>query len=72
MVEINKKNGWALYGWAVSQKLPVNVFKWKNNVSKFDEDFIAIIMKIVIKDIFLKQMLSILKIYIICIVIINF
>ena len=54
MVEINKKNGWALYGSAVSQKLPVNVFKWKNNVSKFDEDFIAITMKIVIKDIFLK------------------
>ena len=24
----------------MSQKLPVNGFKWKKNVSKFDEDFI--------------------------------
>ena len=29
-----------LYEWAMSQKLPVNGFKWKKNVSKFDEDFI--------------------------------
>ena len=29
-----------LYGWAVSQTLPGNGFKWKKNVSKFDEDFI--------------------------------
>ena len=29
-----------LYEWAMSQKLPVNSFKWKKNVSKFDEDFI--------------------------------
>ena len=29
-----------LYGWAMSQKLPVNGFKWKKYVSKFDEDFI--------------------------------
>ena len=29
-----------LYGWAMSQKLLVNGFKWKKNVSKFDEDFI--------------------------------
>ena len=29
-----------LYGWAMSQKLPVNGFKWKKNVSKFDKDFI--------------------------------
>ena len=28
-----------LYGWAVSQKLPVNSFKWVKNVSKIDEDF---------------------------------
>ena len=28
-----------LYGWAVSQKVPVNWFKWKKYVSKFDEDF---------------------------------
>ena len=29
-----------LYGWAMSQTLPGNGFKWKKNVSKFDEDFI--------------------------------
>ena len=29
-----------LYGWAMSQKLHVNGFKWKKYVSKFDEDFI--------------------------------
>ena len=30
-----------LYGWAISQKLPVNGFKWEKFVSKFDEDFIT-------------------------------
>ena len=29
-----------LYGWAMSQKLPVNDFKWVRNVSKVDEYFI--------------------------------
>ena len=29
-----------LYGWAISQKLPVDGFKWKRNISKFSEDFI--------------------------------
>ena len=29
-----------LYGWAMSQKLPVNSFKWKNNTSKFNQEFI--------------------------------
>ena len=29
-----------LYGWAMSQKLPVNGFKWVENTSQFDEDFI--------------------------------
>ena len=29
-----------LYGWAMSQKLPVNNFKWKTNMSRFDTDFI--------------------------------
>ena len=31
-----------LYGWAMSQKLPVNDFKWikKGELSKFNEDFI--------------------------------
>ena len=30
----------SLYGWAVSQKLPVNRFKWIKKVSKINEDFI--------------------------------
>ena len=29
-----------LHGWAMSQKLPVNDFKWINNVSKINEKFI--------------------------------
>ena len=31
-----------LYGWAMSQKLPVRNFKWieKDDISKFDEEFI--------------------------------
>ena len=29
-----------LYGWAMSQKLPVNGFKWVENTSKIDEKFI--------------------------------
>ena len=47
-------NANTLYGWGMSQKLFANGFKWEKNVSKFDEDFIKILMKIVIKDIFLK------------------
>ena len=29
-----------LYGWAMSQKLLANGFKWKKSIHKFDEDFI--------------------------------
>ena len=29
-----------LYGWAMSQKLPVNGFEWVKTLSKFDEHFI--------------------------------
>ena len=29
-----------LYGWTMSQKVPVNGFKWVKKSSKFDEDFI--------------------------------
>ena len=29
-----------LYVWAMSQKLPVNGFKWVNDLSRFNEDFI--------------------------------
>ena len=29
-----------LYGWTMSQKLPVNGFKWENDLSRFNENFI--------------------------------
>ena len=29
-----------LYGWAMSQKLPVNGFKWVNDVTEINEEFI--------------------------------
>ena len=29
-----------IYGWAMSQKLPVNGFKWVNNTSEINEEFI--------------------------------
>ena len=29
-----------LYGWEMSQKLPVNGFEWVEKLSKFDERFI--------------------------------
>ena len=29
-----------LYGWTMSQKLPVNGFKWENDLSRFNERFI--------------------------------
>ena len=28
------------YGWAMSKKLPVNGFKWENDLSRFNERFI--------------------------------
>ena len=43
-----------LYGWTKSQKLPVNGFELVEELSQFNEDFIKIMMKIVIRDIFLK------------------
>ena len=29
-----------LYGWTMSQKLPVNTFEWVEDTSQFNEDFI--------------------------------
>ena len=37
-----------LYGWAMSQKLPVNGFKWVKSLSQFNESLSEITMKIVI------------------------
>ena len=31
-----------LYSWAMSQKFPVNDFKWVEDISEFDESFIKI------------------------------
>ena len=36
-----------LYGWKMSQKLPVHGFKWENDLSRFNERFIKTTMKIV-------------------------
>ena len=55
-------------GWAVSQKLlqklPVNDFKWVEDISEISKEFIKTMMKIVMNDIFLKLMFNILKLYI--------
>ena len=43
-MNVNKlKNYWNvnnLYGWTMSQKLPVGSFKWVEETSQFNEDFI--------------------------------
>ena len=44
LMYLDEKN---LYGWAISKELLVNGFKWENDLSKFNEDFIKILMKIV-------------------------
>ena len=48
-----------LYGWALSQKPPVNGLEWEEELSQFNEDLIknskyVYMIKIVIRDIFLK------------------
>ena len=40
-----------LYGWEISQKLPVNNFEWMKGTFQFNEEFIKTIMKKVMKDI---------------------
>ena len=54
-----------LYGWAMSRKVPVNNIEWMKVTSQFNEDFSKYKMKKVMKDIFLKLMFIILKIFII-------
>ena len=43
-----------LHGWAMSQKLPVNNFKWIEDTSKINEEFIKNYNENNNKDIFLK------------------
>ena len=43
-----------LYGRAMSQKLPVNSFKWKKVLLNLMKTLQKILMKVVMKDIFLK------------------
>ena len=50
-----------LYGWAMSQKLSVDGFKWRKNKSNFAASFIKAITKIVTKDRYFKLMLNILS-----------
>ena len=57
----NVKN---LYGWAMSQKLPVNIFEWEKDTPQFNEEFIKNYKK-VMNDVILKLMFNILKNYII-------
>ena len=61
-----------LHGWAMSQKPPVNGFEQVEELYQFKKDFIKIMMKTVLRDIFLKSMFNIQKIFIICIVISRF
>ena len=51
-----------LYGWRMSQKLPLNNFEWIIDTSQVNEDFIKNYNE-VMKDIFLKLMFNILKNY---------
>ena len=43
-----------LYGWGMFQKIPVNGFKWIKNYLNLMNTSQKIMMKIVIKDIFLQ------------------
>ena len=43
-----------LYGYPMTERLPVRNLKWITFVSRIDKDYIKNMIKIVIKDIFLK------------------
>ena len=46
----------------MSQKLPVNDFKWVEDISKFDEIFLKVIMEKLMKELFLKLIFNAQKI----------
>ena len=43
-----------LYGYPMTERLPVRNLKWITSVSRIDKDSLKNMIKIVIKDIFLK------------------
>ena len=61
-----------LYGWGMSQKFPVNGFKWVKKLSKFNEHFIKDYDENSNMDFFSKYVLNIQKSYLIFIVIYHF
>ena len=58
-----------LHEWAISQKLPVDGFKWKKVHLNLIKSLLEIMKKTMIRDIFLKQMINMLKGFIIFIAI---
>ena len=48
-----------LYGWAMLQNLPVNGFKWVENTSQFNEDFIKSYTREIDEGYFLKLIFNI-------------
>ena len=61
-----------LYGWGMSHKLPVNVFKWIKELSKFDERFIKDYDKNSNKGYFLELDVKYPKMYLIFILVYHF
>ena len=61
-----------LYGWAMSQKLPVNNFEWIKDTYQFNEDFIKKYNEESDEEYFLKLMFNVLKNYMDFIIIYHF
>ena len=52
-----------LYGWAMSQKLPVNNFEWNKDTSQFSEDFLKNYNENNDEKYFLKMYMNFIMIY---------